>query len=129
MSSGTSDRSIRPHSADLAGIILLAFGTLVFELTCNKVVVAQNYGHLGYIVIGIALLGFAASGVLLACHQGIRRVESERLVPLAATAAAISMLLAYRSKKVCPSCLHPPPARARAAATPGAPHRLRAPGG
>ena len=62
----------------------LAFATLLFELAYNKIVVVQNYGRLGYIVIGTALLGFAVSGVLLTCSQRLRAVPSERLVPIAA---------------------------------------------
>ena len=53
----------------------LAFATLVFELAYNKIVVVQNYGRLGYIVIGTALLGFAVSSVLLACDERLRRID------------------------------------------------------
>jgi hypothetical protein len=79
----TSKGSSRPALNDLVGMFWLAFSTLLFELAYNKIVVVQNYGRLGYIVIGTALLGFAVSGVLLTCSQRLRAVPSERLVPIA----------------------------------------------
>jgi hypothetical protein len=85
----------RPAFSDLAGMFWLALATLVFELAYNKIVVVQNYGRLGYIVIGTALLGFAVSGVLLTCSQRLQAVPSERLVPTAALLTAVSMAVAY----------------------------------
>lgn len=92
----------RPSWTDLVGMFWLAFATLVFELAYNKIVVVQNYGRLGYIVIGTALLGFAVSGVLLACNQRIREIDSERLFPVAALASGLFMLIAYLITSVVP---------------------------
>ncbi len=92
----------RPALTDLIGIFALAFSTLVFELAYNKIVVVQNYGRLGYIVIGTALLGFAVSGVLLSCWSWLGRVASERLVMVSSLACGLSMLFAYLLTSVLP---------------------------
>ncbi len=73
----------------------LAAATLGFELAYNKIVVVQNYGNLGYVVIGTALFGFALSGVLLTCHKRLQAVPSEKLVPLTTLLASLSMVAAY----------------------------------
>ncbi|HPU31077.1 MAG TPA: hypothetical protein PK184_00085 [Phycisphaerae bacterium] len=87
--------STRPGWTDLAGMFWLCFASLLFELTCNRVMFVQHYGHLGYVVIGTALFGFALAGVLYACSARVRAIRGDALVPACALLAALFMGVAY----------------------------------
>jgi len=87
--------STRPSWTDLAGMFWLCFASLLFELTCNRVMFVQHYGHLGYVVIGTALFGFALAGVLYACSARVRAIRGDALVPACALLAALFMGVAY----------------------------------
>jgi hypothetical protein len=85
----------RPPILDLAGMFWLCFALLQFELVYTKVMVVQHYGHLGYVVIGTALFGFALSGVLMTAWERLRRIPSATLVARSSLIAAFAMLAAY----------------------------------
>jgi len=51
------------------GIFLLSLATLVLELALTRVLSVALWYHFGFLVISTALLGFGASGVVLACGR------------------------------------------------------------
>ena len=55
-----------PYGALFAGIFVVAFGTLLFEIALIRVFSFTIWHHFGYLVISTALLGFGASGSFLA---------------------------------------------------------------
>jgi len=54
------------------GIFLLSLATLLLELALTRVLSVALWYHFGFLVISTALLGFGASGVVLALWQGLR---------------------------------------------------------
>lgn len=54
------------------GIFLLSLATLVLELALTRVLSVALWYHFGFLVISTALLGFGASGGVLALWQGLR---------------------------------------------------------
>jgi hypothetical protein len=69
-----------PSSADsgqvqtrhFAGLFLLSLATLLLELALTRVLSVSLWYHFGFLVISTALLGFGASGVMLALWTGLR---------------------------------------------------------
>src|SRR6266480_4581558 len=70
-----------------AGIFLLSLATLLLELSLTRVLSVALWYHFGFLVISTALLGFGASGVVLALWRNLR----ER-VPLDRALAILSLL-------------------------------------
>src|SRR5262249_46513344 len=67
------------------GIFLLSLATLVLELALTRVLSVALWYHFGFLVISTALLGFGASGVVLALWQGLReRAALDRTLALLA---------------------------------------------
>src|SRR5437867_10087734 len=68
-----------------AGIFLLSLATLLLELSLTRVLSVALWYHFGFLVISTALLGFGASGVVLALWQGLReRAALDRTLALLA---------------------------------------------
>ena len=55
-----------------AGIFLLSMATLLLELTLTRVLSVALWYHFGFLIVSTALLGFGASGALLACWRRLR---------------------------------------------------------
>src|SRR5438045_8751959 len=69
------------------GIFLLSLATLLLELSLTRVLSVALWYHFGFLVISTALLGFGASGVVLALWTNLR----ER-IPLDRALAVLSLL-------------------------------------
>jgi hypothetical protein len=54
------------------GLFLLSLATLLLELALTRVLSVSLWYHFGFLVISTALLGFGASGVVLALWSGLR---------------------------------------------------------
>ncbi|MGB6438410.1 MAG: hypothetical protein WBE89_03560 [Methyloceanibacter sp.] len=54
------------------GIFLISFATLLLELALTRVLSVALWYHLSFLVISTAMLGFGASGVVLALWAGLR---------------------------------------------------------
>jgi hypothetical protein len=48
-----------------AGLILLSAGVLTFEITLTRLFAIQQFHHFAFVVVSLAVMGFAASGVIL----------------------------------------------------------------
>ncbi|HEU4389681.1 MAG TPA: hypothetical protein VFV34_17885, partial [Blastocatellia bacterium] len=59
-----------------AGICLFSLATLLLELSLTRVLSVGLWYHFGFLVISTALLGFGASGVVLALWQRLRERTS-----------------------------------------------------
>ena len=74
-----------------AGIFLFSLATLLLELALTRVLSVALWYHFGFLLISTALLGFGASGVVLALWRTLReRVALDRA--LAALALAFGLL-------------------------------------
>jgi hypothetical protein len=54
------------------GLFLISLATLLLELALTRVLSVSVWYHFGFLVISTALLGFGASGVVLALLAGLR---------------------------------------------------------
>lgn len=74
-----------------SGITLLIFlsslATLAFEVLLTRVFSITLWYHFAFMVVSIAMLGFAASGTLLALFPGLKRIERIGWYTLALAAA------------------------------------------
>jgi hypothetical protein len=81
------------------GIFLVALATLLFEITLIRVLSFTIWYHFAYVVISSALLGFGASGTLLAVRPSIGardlRAALARCSALAALAAGAFLVLVW----------------------------------
>ena len=61
-----------PRFKHFAGIFLISFSTLLFELSLTRVFSVTLWYHFGFLIISTALLGFGVSGVLLSLWKKFR---------------------------------------------------------
>jgi len=50
----------------IAGLVLISAGTLTFEITLTRLFAVQQFHHFAFVVVSLAVMGIAASGLLLA---------------------------------------------------------------
>lgn len=81
-----------PWSTLFLGIFALAFGTLLFEISLIRVFSFTIWHHFGYVVISTALLGFGASGTILAIRPSIGRIDLRSALSRCALASALTMV-------------------------------------
>lgn len=71
------------------GIVMISAASLAYEIVLTRLFAVQQFYHFAFVVISIATMGFAASGLLLS----IRRVQTAPY--LLALAFSLTVLLAY----------------------------------
>ncbi len=76
----------------LAGMGLLSAAMLLLQVALTRVFSVTQFYHFAFLVVSLALLGFAASGTLLALWPGLRRAAHG---PRYALGFALSGLAAY----------------------------------
>ena len=87
----------RPRSTSTTlGLALISAGSLAFEISLTRLFAVQQFHHFAFMVIGLAVMGFAASGLLLALKP--------KHPPLAGLACAYSasIALAYLTINLLP---------------------------
>src|SRR5262245_20608897 len=78
-----------------AEALLVALATLLLEVSYTRVFSFKLVYYFTYLIIGIALLGLGAGGVLTAVLPRLRGFSAERLIPRLCLAAAASVLGGY----------------------------------
>lgn len=63
---------MKPKLKYTAGIFLVSFATLLFELSLTRVFSVTLWYHFGFLIISTALLGFGVAGVLLSLWKKLR---------------------------------------------------------
>ncbi|HUJ41470.1 MAG TPA: hypothetical protein VLW54_13090, partial [Candidatus Acidoferrales bacterium] len=90
---GASTDITARHSA---GVLLLSLATLLLELALTRVLSVSLWYHFGFLVISTALLGFGASGVVLAVWPGLReRAGLDRALGLCALAFSLCVGVSF----------------------------------
>lgn len=79
-----------PYGVLFVGIALVAFATLLFEVSLIRVLSFTIWYHFGYVVISAALLGFAASGTFLAVAPGLGTGDVRRALARASLLSAVT---------------------------------------
>ncbi|MCK4961688.1 MAG: hypothetical protein KAS19_04335, partial [Anaerolineales bacterium] len=86
----------RRSTSTTLGLALISAGSLAFEISLTRLFAVQQFHHFGFMVISLAVMGFAASGLLLAL-----RPKHPPLVGLACAYSA-SIVLAYLTINLLP---------------------------
>ncbi|MGD8963194.1 MAG: hypothetical protein PVH43_11800, partial [Desulfobacterales bacterium] len=85
----------------LSAVFLIGFSTLAFEVLLTRVFSITQWNHLSFMVISIALFGFAASGTFLSIlntlrgDRSSRQASSQQSAALWATLYSASTLMAF----------------------------------
>ena len=85
----------------LSAVFLIGFSTLAFEVLLTRVFSITQWNHLSFMVISIALFGFAASGTFLSIFnarrgdQHRRQMSNRRSAALWVTLYAAATLMAF----------------------------------
>lgn len=84
------------------GVFLLSLATLLLELALTRVLSVALWYHFGFLIISTALLGFGASGVVLALSRGLReRVSLDwALASLAFTFGVLTVVCFWLMQRV-----------------------------
>ena len=72
-------RAGRPRSYHLE-ILLVSFATLLIEISYTRVVSFKLYYYYTYLVIGLALFGIGAGGVLVATSKRLRNASTDGIL-------------------------------------------------
>ncbi|MEW6197395.1 MAG: hypothetical protein AB1601_01845 [Planctomycetota bacterium] len=84
-------RAAQAGPAILLAVALLAAGLIAYEVVLMRRLVVERWHHFGFLVISVALLGFGASGTLLAIFE--RRVRKQAAGTLRWLAVALTLAL------------------------------------
>jgi hypothetical protein len=57
-----------------AGLALISAAALIFEITLTRLFAIQQFHHFAFVVVSLAVLGFAASGLLLSLQSSLPRL-------------------------------------------------------
>ncbi len=60
---------IRSSTRNTAGLASLSAAAIVFEITLTRLFAIQQFHHFAFVVVSLAVLGFAASGLLLSLQS------------------------------------------------------------
>jgi Spermine/spermidine synthase domain len=84
------------HRRHFAGLFLISLATLLLELALTRVLSVALWYHFGFLVISTALLGFGASGVVLALWTGLRERSNLDLgLGLSGVAFAVCVVFSF----------------------------------
>src|SRR3989304_6819916 len=76
-------------------LFLFSFAVIVLEIAYTRIFSFKLFYYFTYLIIGIALLGLGAGGVLVATLPALRRLGPRRLIPRCALLAATVIPLGY----------------------------------
>jgi len=76
-------------------LFLVSFAVIVLEISYTRVFSFKLFYYFTYLIIGIALLGLGAGGVLIATWPALRRLGLRRLVPRCGIAGGLAVPLGY----------------------------------
>lgn len=99
MSAGAS-RAGRPPAIGLAvllSVALVSAALIAYEVVLMRRLLIERWHHFGFLVISVALLGFGASGTLLAAIERYVRRQPVRTLRLFAIGLAILILIVPRA--------------------------------
>ena len=78
------------------GIFLFSLATLLLELALTRVLSVALWYHFGFLIISTALLGFGASGVVLALWRRLReQVSLDRALASLALAFGVTTVICF----------------------------------
>lgn len=94
--------SPQPRPALLVGTGLLAASTLAYEVTLTRLLAVAQFHHLAFMVISLAMLGFGASGTLLAVWPRLGLWRPRATMAWLALAAGVLMPASFALTNLLP---------------------------
>src|SRR6266542_6219259 len=76
-------------------ILLISFVGLLLEVGYTRIISYKLFYYYTYLVIGLALLGIGAGGVLVAVSRRVRRAETESILLWSLLLGAASVFAGY----------------------------------
>ena len=76
-------------------ILLVSLAVILLEINYTRVFSFKLYYYFTYLILGIAMLGLGAGGVLVTVSERLRGARPERLIPLLCMLGAVSAPLGY----------------------------------
>ncbi len=86
----------KTHHPLLLSLGLQSASIIAFQLTLMQLLSIAQWHHFAYMIISVAMLGFGASGTLLALARKWLTARAEWLIPLLMTISGIWMMFAFR---------------------------------
>lgn len=90
-----SNAPTKPSIQINLGLFLLSAGTLAFEINLTRLFSVSQFYHFAFMIVSIALLGFGASGTLLALFPNLGRSNPRRSMSWLSLATATTILSAH----------------------------------
>ncbi len=108
MTPGSADPAPRraAFALTLAGVGLVSAALICYEVVLMRRLLIERWHHFGYLVISTALLGFGASGTLLAVLGGVVRRHPARTLFWLAVGLVLALLGAPRLAALLPVTAH-----------------------
>lgn len=78
-----------------AGLFCISAASIAFEINLTRLFSIAQFYHFAFMIVSTALLGSAASGILLMIFPKLSRISSKIFLPWASVCAGISMIGAY----------------------------------
>lgn len=88
----TSGSSVRNLSLEIA---LVSLAVILLEINYTRVFSFKLYYYFTYLILGIAMLGLGAGGVMVTVWDRLRAEAPERLLPMLCAVAAVSAPIGY----------------------------------
>lgn len=79
----------------LLGLALLAAGTLLLEIGLTRILAVAQFYHFAFMIISLAMLGYGASGTMLALFPGLGRRRPEAILAGLALGFGLAAIGAY----------------------------------
>ncbi len=79
----------------LVEIFLISFAALILEISYTRLISFKLFYYYTYLIIGIALLGIGAGGVIIATFPRLREVETLKLLSVTSLLGSLSVGLGY----------------------------------
>lgn len=92
----------RSHRRMVVSVALVSTALIAYEIVLMRRLLIEHWHHFGYLVISAALLGFGASGTLLAVFERRVRRRSDATLWLFALGLSISLVLLPRAATLLP---------------------------
>lgn len=77
------------------GIFLLSLATLMFQVSYMRILSIASWHHFVWMVLSIALLGYAASGTLLTIYPRLGKMDLDKSLTLFSALFSVSILISY----------------------------------
>lgn len=78
-----------------AGIFLLSVATLMLQVTYTRVFSIALWHHFVWMIVSIALLGYAVSGTFLSTYPQLSKKNLDRLLTIVSAAFSLSIIFTY----------------------------------